>query len=616
MTNTNNKTGAIAQLLENMQQVDVSIAVKELQSWRNPVTNRYLEKSAVEKYVKSAELVQVLLDLKQAQKSLSKSAMLAGIGVKNMTELYEATFEIIEMFGLSLPKSRRIESYLKKYKKEGVKCFISKKRTLKNATKGDDIYRKFLGALLFHPNRLDSKQIASIYNNVVTVLGKEEFKMSDSNIRKIKNEGFNMLAHLEGSQGKAGIKRLMMYRDRFRPAESLKFVSLDGWDVELAYKRKVKVRSKKTGNPGEQMMYNFRHNVVVISDACCDFPIGWAVAEKETSALIKQAIRKAMHYIKDKTGKFYHFMELKTDTFGSGKLKDTYNRVVSTKYSPAAVGNSNDKPIEQWFKILNKKCQLEYNWTGYGNQAKTKHNSEQQRLTAYKKMQPTQSENLEQIERILTDYRNEQLDVWLAMFDTSILKEMSVEQYLLALGDYKLDRSQNHQTYRLGHEGIKVIRNGEKFFYQTFDKEFKEYALVDWEMIEDPLDYNNVLMVSEDRTLRFLLHRQQQSPMAISDRIAEKHNEYDGLIEGHNKGIVQQILKSKEESYKATEMIYAELMKHGTSTKEIEKLMPIINGQQKTYQKVNQVQKAIEESIDTDKYEIDDDSISAALSAF
>lgn len=605
-----------------MQSVEVSQAAKTLQNWRNPSTGKHLPKTAFDKLLKSAELVQVLLDLKHVQKTLSKSKMLHGIGAKSMTELYDAVFEIIELYGLSLPKSRRIETYLKRYDKEGATCLISKKRMLKNATKGNDIYRKFLGALLSYHNRLDSSQVASIYNNVVTHLGHENFKMSPSNIRKIKKQGMSLLSHLHGSQGKTGIKRLMMYRERFRPNEAMKFVSLDGWDVELAYKDVIRTKTK-TGKDSQKTVYGLRHNVVVISDACCDFPLGWAVDTHETSALIKSALRHAMHFVKQRFGKFYHIVELKTDTFGSGKLKDTYNQIVSLKYSPAAVGNSNDKPIEAWFKILNKKCQMHNNWSGFGNQAKTKHNTELVNQTEFKKLQPTKAENLEQIEQILQEYRNEQLAVWLAMFDKDVLKEMTLEQYLLALGEYRLNRERKHETYRLSSKGIKVIRNNEKFYYQTFDTKFKQYALVDWEMIEDPLDYDNVLMISKDRTLRFVLHRQQKSPMAFVDRIAEKHNAYDAKIEEHNSSIVKQILQTHDENYDAAMNIFEQLQAKGATPRQIEKLMPIIGGQQKTYQKVAKIKMAIEEAqiieetlIEHNQNDIEEDGVNAALSAF
>lgn len=602
-----------------MDTVDVSTGIQTLREWRNPATNKLLSIKEVNKLSKAIELLQVLQNLKTVQQKTSKSDMLKGIAAKKMTDLYNAVYMIINENKLPLPASRRIEKHLKNYVEHGATALLSKKRNMRNRTKGTVTERQFLSYLLSHPNRLDSHQIAGLYNYVILELSNDKSQtLTASAVRKIKADGEEMLAHLSGSQGKAGIRNLLMYRDRERPNTAMSFASLDGWDVELAFQDVVQYKNPTTSKISNRTVYGLRHNVVVVSDACIDFPLGWAIDTHETSTLIKKALRNAMRFVKQQTGKYYKISELVTDNFGSKDLKQSY-ALVAKKARLATVGNSNDKPIEAWFKRLNKRCQLEYNWTGYGNQATTKHNLDLVNKTQYKKMQPSKLDNIKQIDKILQEFQQKQLSIWLAMLDTNTLEEITSEHYLLALGEYRKARDgKKNETYRLSlsNRGIEIQRNGQKYFYQTFDKQFKEYALVNWNIIEDPENYNEVLAISKDGTLRFLLHSQEKTPMVTTGHTDDQIT-YTNEIEKHNKGLIKQIMQTHDDNYNAAIQIFEQMNAQGADVKRFEKLMPIINGQQKTYQKIAQQQKAIEASIPkTKETTIEIDPIADALSAF
>lgn len=604
----------ISSLNALVESVDVSDTIKDLHNWRNEVTGKGLATEDITKLTKAAEILEVLENLKSVQKQTSKTAMLKGIGAKTMKDVYDAIYSMIETDKLPLPKSRRIETKLNEYNQKGISALISKKRTSRNNLKIEGNNKKYLNYLLSHPNRLNTRQIAQLYNHTMKELGQEDKMISASAIKAVRREGLELLTHLSGSQGKAGIKKIMMYRDRFRPSSALAFVSLDGWDVELAYKDIIEYKTDTQKKVSRRTVYGLRHNVVVVSDACIDFPIGWYVSTHETSATIKAALRSTMRFIKSQFGDFYQIEQLKTDNFGTKNLKQSYS-LVSNNYTPAAVGNSNDKPIEAWFRVLNNRCQMKhYNWTGYGNQAVTKHNTDITHNRQFQKMQPSKTENIAQIEEILKELQSEKLEVWKAMFDASKLNKMTNQDYLIALGEYRIGRDKKRATYRMGKRGIEVVRNGELFIYQTFETSFKKFALVHWELLEDPEDLQNVLAISPDGKLKYLLHRQEQSPMALSERTS-KHTEYDKKIEQHNASIIKQVLGAHDDNYNGSLAIFEQLQAKGASTAQIEKLMPIIGGQQKTYQKIAQTKKAIEKSIPTPKEDYEDPT-NAALNAF
>lgn len=593
-----------------MKSLDVSQAAQDLRNWRNPKTDLRLKEIDFNKLLKSCELLETLAYLKRQQKSTSKSIMLQSIAAKKMTDLYNAVYQIINEFKLPLPASRRIEGKVTNYIKDGAISLISKKRTMRNAVKveGDD--KKFLAYLMSHHNRLDNRQIANMYNKAMVELGREDSTIHHTTVSKIRSKGRELLTSLAGAQGKAGIRDLMMYRDRFRPSQALILTSSDGWDVELAYKDIITY-----GNKSRRTVYGLRHNMVVISDACCDFPIGWAIGTKENSQLIKQALRNAMKYIKETLGNYYYFGEYITDRFGSDDLKKSYG-LIAGRHKFSNKDNPNDKPIEQWFKQLNKRCQMEWNWTGYGNQSKTKHNTDLTSQTEYKKHQKTKAENLEQINEIMVELQKQKLSVWLAMFDQNALKPMTEEDYLIALGEYRMKQNgKDRETYRLSHKGIKIVRNYEETYYQTFDTTFKEYALVKWHIIEDPEDPAKVLAVSPDGTLTYMLHAQQSSPMAISDR-TEQHNKYDAQIEEHNKRLIKQIVAGHDENYNAALAIFKELEERGANVEQLEKLAPTLKGLEKDLLKLTQHKKAIELPATTTETKEEQDAISAALEAF
>lgn len=129
---------------------------------------------------------------------------------------------------------------------------------------------------------------------------------------------------------------------------------------------------------------------------------------------------------------------------------------------------------------------------------------------------------------------------------------LSKEQYLLAFG------SDTKRPIMLNSAGKGLTPNimGEVRSYDTFNIKFREYPHVRWSVKYDPSDLSQILAVSEDGSLRFLLDAPHTQPMALAERRA---GDAEALAEiwGFNKRLTNYVMNHISLAYDKVEALIA-----------------------------------------------------------
>ena len=64
--------------------------------------------------------------------------------------------------------------------------------------------------------------------------------------------------------------------------------------------------------------YHNRKTIVVVLDACGKYPIGYAVGDHESPALIREALRNAIRHARELFGARYKPLQLQSDNYQKG----------------------------------------------------------------------------------------------------------------------------------------------------------------------------------------------------------------------------------------------------------------------------------------------------------
>ena len=102
------------------------------------------------------------------------------------------------------------------------------------------------------------------------------------------------LTTMAGNKGDKALKNTRMKQiHREAPTQALTYWTLDGWDAELFYQKKTPKTVKKNGEEKRYMYttYTNRKTMVVVLDACEKYPVGYAIGDHESPALIREALR-------------------------------------------------------------------------------------------------------------------------------------------------------------------------------------------------------------------------------------------------------------------------------------------------------------------------------------
>lgn len=435
--------------------------------------------------------------------------------------------------------SVRLKQKLEQYRQSGYICMISGNWLNNNAAKVVDKEQEATMRQLFRKhNNLDNAQIRMLYNMIAEKLDWDKVTASTVANYRIK---WDVDTHggRRGEQSFDNTKAMQVKRSA--PALPLLYWTADGWDVELLYQQ-TGIDSK--GN--SVTTYHNRLTVVVILDPCCKYPVGFAIGSQETPALIKAAMRNAVNHTRELFGERHKVLQLQTDNYGKKTLQPFYEGI-SEKFTPARVHNPKSKVIEPYFGRLNKKyCQLMPNWSGFGITSGSAKQPNAEYLNKIRHSFPDEAGVRVQIERIIEMERAAAYEKYMAAFaelPAEDKKLLPAHEYLFMFGET------TGFTNRLSAPGLVVTLDGQKREYDTYDVAFRRNAQVDWTVKYDPDEPTQVLAVSDDASLRFMLTEKYVQPMALHDR-KEGDSDQLQLVRNFNKSLKANITESMAEDYR------------------------------------------------------------------
>lgn len=437
---------------------------------------------------------------------------------------YDQVIEIIKKRKISLPTSySRLNQRLNQYIKEGASSVISKKFGNKNTAKigktgkgcryNDELAQKVISVIVeaaSQPQNHTLKRITEITNSVTRAHSMEPISLTTVwNI--LNNNGSNHAIHIAGTRGMREYNNSQtMQVKRKRPEMPLQMVSIDGWDVELLYQETYIDKSGRSKTD-----YNKRPMVVVVLDPFLDYPIGYAIGERETADLIRQANRDAILHARELFGDWYRPLQVQSDHFAISSLTPFYN-CMGKHFTPAAVGNARSKPVEAYFNYLNREYfQVYPNWNGHNITARAENQPNKEWLDKIKHQFPVKHECyaavVREIERDRAKKHEGYMQAWSKMPEGRRSK-IGREQFLMLLGET------NHTYNHLNPKGITPRLLGERRHYDTFDPRFRELNGTPWKIYYEPTDLSTVLAVSKCEKYSFLLTAKYEQPMALADR--------------------------------------------------------------------------------------------------
>lgn len=518
---------------------------------------RYLKTDAVNEYTINASMLQAV----DAVVNETQMTRLARGGTKKVSwkNIAQTTKSLKYkkkddeyLYPHTLPDSdRRLREALNKFKADGFESVIplGKYKNKNGAKVKTDEQKYLLQEMIALGNNLENKTISDMYNAAASKLGWESISPAAVGVWRKKLKRVTEA----GRRGASNYNNtLAMQNKRSRPSAPLYFWSADGWTAELLY------QDTKLNKKGHRVTtYLNRLTVEIIMDAYNNYPVGYAIGNSENADMIEAAMRNAVNHTKELFGERYRTWQIQSDNFQKTRLKPFWE-ALGAKWTPAQVGNAKAKPIESWFKHeMQKRCQLNRNWAGYGITASKDNQVNDEWLDANKRDFPTREQCVKQIENIIEMIRNEYRDDFVSAFNALPNEDklpLSEELYLYKFG---------HKTApnKLEGQGLTPRIGGVEHWFDSFDLEFRNHSHERWVIHYDPDDTSKALAVAKDKEeLRFIVEEKYIQPMALRDRGDEdaaalqrvkdyNKEDRDYIIEERIKGseIVQNlILQNKE----------------------------------------------------------------------
>jgi hypothetical protein len=573
------------------ERIEDSAVVREFFDNYRLDDGRYLPAEKRREYYANALVLEAIHQL-----IISKRAKRSALGHR-VTRAWEQLSEGVQEIDRSkyphqLPANpRRLEDKYRLYKKEGLKSLIHKNFTNANAAKIEDSENEaMLAMLISDPRNLDNEQVRSLYNMMAEKMGWK--KISAPTVARWRDKLDSMLyARRRGSVAFSNLKAMQVKRSA--PTYPLYFWTMDGWDAELMY--------QITENGGTT--YHNRPTVVIVLDACCKYPIGYAVGTHETPELIQAALRNAALHTESLFGQMYRSNQLQSDRYAVKKMTPIYE-AMADKFTPARAKNAKAKIIEPYFNSINKKyCQMAINWSGYGITSNKDKQPNSEFLNKYKKDFPDFEGVCRQLTEIIERERAEKREEYLSKWNECPEEHkilLPYENYLMLFGS-----TTGHKNLLQG-SGLKITIGGQKRDYDCFDHDFRKYASTRWEVRYDPQDLRRVLAVNEDESLRFILEEKYVQPMALRER---KEGDYEQLqrVKDYNKQLEEKVSVYISAAQEQTKELMAGIPQLDTLNKL---MITDSKGQHKNRRNDNrlpvtakeQIREAIFEHVDEDIY--------------
>ena len=472
--------------------------------------DKFLSPEHISKYITAASWLNMLIEMNSNKKFIKNELHLS------LDSFFKHVTEIINTDSIDLPATyQRLRQRMDQYKAEGYGCLISGKFGNKSAAKIGKTESGF-DADLFEKQTAVIRTIASQHNNYdaaqVTVFANTIFEKSGWNIvgpERVRQlmSGMKHITTTGARGGKIFNAEMAMQVKRTRPEYPLRYITMDGWNAELLFQT-------------EDNKYS-RLVIVVVLDTMNNYPLGYAIGERENVELIKQANRNALIHINDLFGKPYRPLQLQSDNYGLKALTPFFS-AMGHLHTPAAVGNAKAKVIEPYFKYLNKNyCQKQFNWSGFNITSSKKNQPNIEKLNQIKKHLPNKEEVIGQLMIIMDDERKLKIDEYMQQFSKMSIDERMIltKQDMLML----FGKSTGFLNSVTGM-GLTPTINGEKLVFDSFDPAFRNNQHLKWQVIYDETDLSSVLVMSEDNKLRMVLNAKRALPMDIESMNADDHH--------------------------------------------------------------------------------------------
>ena len=537
--------------------------------------NRCLPPAKTDEYTLAVNVMEALLRLRDNQR-LSAIGGRTRINVwERLNEQCQALLEVRDsrgkqMFPHTLPRTwkalkRKCEAYEaaraeseetgyrsvvhKNYGNAAASC-MKEKHTREHSGLAESLIRKFLG---LHMN-WNNVQIMEEYNKIAAVFGLEEIK-SPQTVGAYR-EKFNVLTKTLRKGKGAWHTEIKKQTHREPPKTAFTFLVFDGWTVELVYQREriKKIRENGVIKELRTTTYHERKSIVIVLDACCDYPVGYAIGDKECPDLIKEALKDAVKHAQQLFGARYMPVQMQSDHYAQSVLFPYYQRMCK-HFTPAEVNNPQAKIIEGYFKrLILKEIQKLTNFSGFGITSNKKIQPNTDYLEKHKKDLPTEEEVVKEIKKVMGKERLRKIDAYMKAWEnTPDDRKLPFpdEEYLSLMGET------SGRTNKLEARGIILERNGMRYVYDSLDRSLLDHLGVDWIVRYDPDDMSRILISNAGKkgtkdegkeigTLRYLLEENEAVPMALVDQKPE-HFEHRRRIREFNDNLKKEIIATAEE---------------------------------------------------------------------
>lgn len=479
---------------------------------------RKLEPEVIEVYTYNASVLNAVIACKTNRKAYIKA--LGGVKV-NIWESLSRDVNAFNEVPHDLPTTPDSLRYkVNKYLKQGYESIISKKYGKRNRAKVKKTEQFILiEELLKKHQNLNNEQIADHYNMVAKAIGWEP--ITGGTIANIRKElGLYTYAGQRGLVNFEHNKAMQVKRKR--PSLPMLYWTVDGWDAELLYQAEI---INKNGH--KVKTYHNRLTMVLVLDPFNDYPVGYAIGEAENPSLIREALANAVNHTKKLFGSRYKPFQFQADNYQKKNLKSTYE-AMAKYFTPARVKNSKAKVIEPFFNRFNKKHfqkEMALNWSGHNVNAKKENQPNDEYLNKVRHQFPDELGARMQIINAIEKERKEKVQAYLEHWNELPEEDripFATNEFLRAFGQT------TGYTNKLQGNGITATINGEEYYFDSFDQNFRKYAYVDWCLYFDPSDMSEVLAVNAEShhgrlvkvidSVEFMLEEKYIQPMALYDR--------------------------------------------------------------------------------------------------
>ncbi len=489
------------------------------------------------------------------------------IGFCDLHSFYLSVSSYIQTKGVALPKDRnKLQAKVKTYATEGPSCIISSKFCNKNSSKvTDEVAAALLLSLIGHHAQFEDTFVAIKYNEVAMKYGwKTITPATVTNYR-----------HRHALELTASRSGQAVWRNRFdksvhqeRPSAPLLLINSDDNVLDLYF---TKESSNKKGH--KTVNYYHRVTLMVVMDSYNDYPLGYAIGEGQTIDLVKEAYLNAVHHVKELTGGYYLWQQIKADSWGLAALGPWYERQAT--FTPPRTGNARGKVIEQafgnnWHRLLRQYP----NYAGHNITAKKKINPDAIQLE--KKNFPSVAHAPEIIKDFINRLRNQSVqesgktrqELWLEGWNSceqNRKKELPTNSRLLLFG------KRHEYTNTITKDGLNVTLNGNKMVFEVPAPAYKAHIGKTLRVAYDPYDLTAVLACSEDESIQIVCPIYERYKMAIADFTPGDRHRLNVML-GEKRELSQWVLdeKVRRQQVLSTARIDAEsILQAGIFTKEL-----------------------------------------------